>query len=580
MRGEGVKKRINDWTAAIVLICIALLIVLDIMYFFTYSGNVENAFEDSISQTIEQIHLNIMNEFVQMDNMTSYLSLNTTIDRALTVEASTQSVGVQYDEMQQIRPLLRACSTVNRALSVRLYVDDDKLYANEREFFFPMTEITENDLFSDIGFQSSFVMCPENSGGQTVYRIFCIKLIRSLLYFGIRNGAVATVIDESRIWNVLSSFEDEGRSIFLIDADMRILSGGDKSLIGSIRDYQSQIGYEDLIRGKNRLKGGRTIYSKLVGNTGWFIVWELNPRAYPSYRLFGEPVFFAIALSILLLLAMGFVFSYLIRRATARVTALSNVFKGKMQVDIPVTRFPLFKDLDEAINDARDLVQTGYEQIQTQIRMQSQLLQLQINPHFLYNSLDNMLWLIRKGDIQLSEQMINAMSRYLRLILNNGNDIVSLKDEIELMRAYIDMQKISCGNLVVDVMLESGVEELLIPKLTLQPIAENAVIHGIILGRKPTGHIDVLCYTEESILYITVTDNGEGIPEERLKKLNEGYVRTSAYGLYNVDQRIKLFSGSNDYGVSIRSIEGHSTTVTLRIAVRKPEPEQENNNDG
>ena len=322
-------------------------------------------------------------------------------------------------------------------------------------------------------------------------------------------------------------------------------------------------------RGAYQGKSGQIVYTKPVGTTEWNIVCEVQPTAYPGHTVFRGPVFLAFALSCLMLAAMGYVYSRFIQRATDRVNVLSNVFKGETMVELPVTRFPLFKQFDESINNACELVQSGYEQMKLQVRMQSQLLQLQINPHLLYNSLDTVLWLVRRGDTKQSERMISAMSRYLRLILNNGNDTVTLKDEIDLMNAYIEMQKISCPRLVSDFMADQEAESLYLPKLTLQPIAENAILHGIIPDHKPTGRIDVLCYTEDQALYVVITDNGVGIPKEQLAKMAIGFDRTDAYGLYNVDQRIKLFSGGNDYGVSIVSTEGVSTTVTLKIAIKR-----------
>ena len=562
------KMRFDRWSIPLVLISIVLLIALDVLYFVTYTQNVEDAFEESISQTIEQIRLNVMNQFVLMENLTSYLALNSTINRALSPGSAPQSMDAQYDEMQALRALLRACSTVNRDLSSRLYVDSSKMYAHEREFFYPLTELVQNPLFAQVGFQSSFVLYPETVGNNEEYRICCIRLIRSLSNVGTSIGAVATVIDEKDIWSSLSAFETDGRSIYLIDRNMRVISCGDKQLIGRPSALPGQADAAGS-RGAYQGKSGQIVYTKPVGTTEWNIVCEVQPTAYPGHTVFRGPVFLAFALSCLMLAAMGYVYSRFIQRATDRVNVLSNVFKGETMVELPVTRFPLFKQFDESINNACELVQSGYEQMKLQVRMQSQLLQLQINPHLLYNSLDTVLWLVRKGDTKQSERMISAMSRYLRLILNNGNDTVTLKDEIDLMNAYIEMQKISCPRLVSDFMADQEAESLYLPKLTLQPIAENAILHGIIPDHKPTGRIDVLCYTENQALYVVITDNGVGIPKEQLAKMAIGFDRTDAYGLYNVDQRIKLFSGGNDYGVSIVSTEGVSTTVTLKIAIKR-----------
>jgi two-component system sensor histidine kinase YesM len=211
------------------------------------------------------------------------------------------------------------------------------------------------------------------------------------------------------------------------------------------------------------------------------------------------------------------------------------------------------------------------------------MLSSQINPHFLYNTLDSIRWkAIRNKDPEVGEQ-IEALSDLFRHILSRGDDLVTVDQEIRHLETYLFIMnfryrdRISCK-----VHIAEGVRNIPIPKLILQPIVENAIIHGIEKQAGP-GEIDVGIEKKDGLLAIRVTDNGRGIdPEEIRRTLKGGDDSRGGEGglaLKNIDRRIKLCYGE-EYGLEFSGEPGKGTVVRLSIPLKVKERESETPHTG
>ncbi|KAE9628769.1 hypothetical protein GND95_13625 [Defluviitalea raffinosedens] len=203
-----------------------------------------------------------------------------------------------------------------------------------------------------------------------------------------------------------------------------------------------------------------------------------------------------------------------------------------------------------------------------------ELLQAQINPHFLYNTLDTIIWLAESGNPKEVVDMVKALSDFFRTSLNHGNGMFTLKEEERHVKSYLQIQHVRYQDILeYEIDLPDDIKDAIIPKITLQPIVENALYHGI-KNRRGKGKISVTGMREGNDVVISIADNGAGMTPEQLNKittlLNEGHAggkvqkKMDSYGLYNVNQRIKLKFGNN-YGLSISSVYGEGTCVKVRI---------------
>ena len=202
-------------------------------------------------------------------------------------------------------------------------------------------------------------------------------------------------------------------------------------------------------------------------------------------------------------------------------------------------------------------------------RAELALLQAQINPHFLYNTLDTIIWLIEAGKTLEAEEMVSNLSSFFRHSLSRGEDVITLKEEEGHVRSYLQIQQARYKDVMrYSIDIDPGLQQARIPKLTLQPLVENALYHGVKLKRA-LGCITVTGRAEGGDILLRVADDGVGMTPERLEQLRSS--RDSGervgFGLATVDERLRLLFGP-DYGLSIASREGEGTTVTVRIPRR------------
>ncbi|WP_349674715.1 histidine kinase [Lacrimispora sp.] len=202
-------------------------------------------------------------------------------------------------------------------------------------------------------------------------------------------------------------------------------------------------------------------------------------------------------------------------------------------------------------------------------------LQAQINPHFLYNTLNAITWQAADQGAEEISILSNSLGKFFRISLSKGAEIITLREEIEHVTSYLDIQKIryhSKLNYQIDV--EEQWLDLRVIKLILQPLAENSIYHGI-KEKKGTGLIRIYEESQgegsQKTLKLVVWDNGAGIPEDKLKILNETLKkgvtdRLEGYGIYNVNERLRLFYGEN-YGLQFESVEGQWTKAMLTLPV-------------
>lgn len=200
------------------------------------------------------------------------------------------------------------------------------------------------------------------------------------------------------------------------------------------------------------------------------------------------------------------------------------------------------------------------------------LLQAQINPHFLYNTMDTIIWLIEAEKTEEAVDMVSNLSDFFRHSLSKGEDVIILEEEECHVRSYLQIQHVrykSVMDYTVDI--DPALHHALIPKLTLQPLVENALYHGIKLKRS-VGMIQISGKREGSIIVLQVADNGVGMTAERLEALRRAMESNTrvGFGLSAVHQRLQLQFG-REYGLSIFSQYGIGTTVTVRIPYQEKE---------
>lgn len=220
---------------------------------------------------------------------------------------------------------------------------------------------------------------------------------------------------------------------------------------------------------------------------------------------------------------------------------------------------------NQMVDRIRNLKEQVIEEQEDKRKYELQALQAQINPHFLYNTLDSIIWMAETNDSNIVA-MTEALAKLFRISLNKGNEEISLERELEHVKNYLIIQSMRYADkFTYEISAEPGVERCRTIKLILQPIVENCIYHGI-KKKRGTGKITIRAYRREQNLIIEVSDDGCGMPEEICRKILSDEIESenisgSGIGVKNVNERIQLRFGKK-YGLSYSSEEGVGTTVT------------------
>lgn len=233
------------------------------------------------------------------------------------------------------------------------------------------------------------------------------------------------------------------------------------------------------------------------------------------------------------------------------------------EIDNLIDHYNYMVDELELLVEAKYL--SGVELKAAQLRA----LQAQINPHFLYNTLEMINSYAFLEDPQKVEQLVSALSRFYKLSLNHGRDVYQLWQELKLVEAYFEIQKIRYpDSLALTIDVPSSMMQYTIPNITLQPLIENSISHGIMSREDKRGTITIVGRVLESTIQLQVIDDGVGMPPQIVDQLNAGKppedVESSGshYGIYNINERIQNYYGC-DYHLHFESIQGQGTTVTI-----------------
>lgn len=283
-----------------------------------------------------------------------------------------------------------------------------------------------------------------------------------------------------------------------------------------------------------------------------------------------QRIAFVVFVVIALLFIMGIVLSIVIPNSIVRpihhLNEVTNqVAQGDLSVRANIPRGAEVRQLGLSLNSMIIKIENllkAVKEDEEELRVaELELLQAQINPHFLYNTLDTIIWLAETGESHLVVDMVTSLSDFFRTSLNHGDGMFTLEEERKHVGSYLQIQQVRYQDILeYEMTFDSEVLSVLIPKITLQPLVENALYHGI-KNRRGKGKITIHAFRENENLIIEVKDNGIGMTVQRLEQIKK---RQGSYGLFNVHERIKLRFGEG-YGLSVSSVYGQGTCVSVTL---------------
>ena len=280
-----------------------------------------------------------------------------------------------------------------------------------------------------------------------------------------------------------------------------------------------------------------------------------------------------ILLSVIILLRRSFRLTYSITKPVSEILQnIKKVGKGEYKniSAVPADCVEI-QELDAGTRKMagriKGLLENVRKEQEAQHLTELQLIQAQVNPHFLYNTLDTIVWLVEGGMDQDAVDMITSLSVFFRTSLSKGKDIIPLSEEERHTLSYLEIQQSRYRDILeFEINIPAELDNIMVPKLTLQPLAENALYHGI-KNKRGKGKILIEGFDLGEDMMLRVTDNGQGMTPERLHEVQEA-IRTgerAGFGLAAVSERIALYYGPG-YGLKISSTEGEGTVMEVYMA--------------
>ena len=316
------------------------------------------------------------------------------------------------------------------------------------------------------------------------------------------------------------------------------------------------------------------ILGKSVPSSPWTIISYIQSSELQSYTpqtlsLLILAVMTVIFISILLALSLS---RAIVSPIHELVRKMDDVKNGDFSISVPVESPDEIGLLSESFNHLIAKIRSLIDQIyrdQEKLRIaELSVMQAQINPHFLYNSLDSTIWLLKMNQIPKALKMLQALSTLFRVALSKGRSTIPLRQELQHVKSYLTIQHLRYDQKFdYRLQIDEHALEFEIIKVLIQPLVENSIYHGIREDRKIL--IEISVKSGGSNIHIQVKDNGIGIPDNKLKILQEQLdhpyeLPSHGYGLHNANARIKIFYGK-EYGLKIASVYGQGTVVSIEI---------------
>lgn len=400
-------------------------------------------------------------------------------------------------------------------------------------------------------------------------------------------GVILAEIASEKLSEIADRAGNSGGAVFLMDERNRImnlsaltkdLSSKDQTSIEQARKMVEQnlkevpeYGVSHILEDKNRL----VVYQTLE-QADWKIVGVI-PRSeiIRSVRYIKILTIMLIAISVSVSMAVAeLVAESVTKPLSVLADAMEQVRAGNLDVSVHTERKDeigvLYQSFQHMTREMRTMIQTIYEE-QEKLRIEElRALQAQIQPHFLYNTLDSIIWSLRMNQVKESIQMLDALTDFFKITLSKGKDIISMEEEIRHVNSYLRiLHKRYCEKFDYDLNVEPAVLKTKTPKLIIQPIVENAIYHGL----KPAegkGYLYIHVFEQDGNTCVRIEDTGVGISPEQVKQINQELETISSdqsgtgYGIRNVNDKLKIVFGSQS-GVTIQSSKGEGTIVTLLL---------------
>ena len=568
--------------ASFTISALLAVVLTSVTLYVRFSAQLDAAIEEENQMLVEQVNQSLstyLRDMIRLSDSICYnVVKNTDLDREPVSEEMRLLCNTYSDYVENMVLFTGDGQVVATAPAARVRADAEITSA---PWFTSAMERTENLHFGIPAVQTLF-----EDAGHNYKRVVSLSCAVELTQGGdTQLGVLLIDLKYSALAALFQNVKLSGSGyVYLVAGDGTLIYHPDRPLIASGLVAESSLeaaGRPDGIYTEEWNGGRRSAIVRAVGYTGWKVVGVVDQPRFTFGS--GSDLLFVVAIFCAYFELVILLNVFLSKRLTGPIQKLkesvSRVKEGPGAPPIYVGGSSETRELGTAIQGMVDRIQQLADDIvrehEQKVKSERNALQAQINPHFLYNTLDIIVWMIENGQREDAVRAVTALARFFRVSLSKGRNIIPVRDELEHVRNYLLIQEMRYKNkfrYVIDCQPEAA--DLSTIKLVVQPIVENAIYHSMDF-MDGDGLIEIRAGTQDGLLTITVSDNGLGMPPEVVEGLlsqeprpeasrRESGRKGSGIGLRNVQERIRLYFGP-DYGVSIQSEPDEGTVVTLQM---------------
>ena len=564
-----------------------LILVADVLVRNISEKQVSYSAQQSFSQTYEYLSYKVETVLTAAQTVESNQVVQNILLENYTKD-KTHDKRQQYLDMCELEDTLRAIGSANGLYVCTLYVEDNLFYSQQDYYFSSLEDLKGNIEYAALfdGTNTGLWTSPRETLNPTNYQYETIISY----YKPIISEYLNTQIGVQRVSMAASEFSSVLEDALPVQNGLLYIVNTNHQLIGAsdLDRYRKMSGSE--IANKTIERAGQwtmlenqdsmyLCHAQTLANTDWTLVAMIPYEAIMQEENTVRGILFSIAF--LVIAICGVLIYFFSRSVTRRLSILSHtmheVEKGNLQVELKAKDTDeigmLYQSFNFMLRNMKALVKEQYENGKAIKSAELKALQAQINPHFLYNTLDLINWEAMDHNAPEIAEISRALARYYKISLSRGEDIITLNEELRHVETYVQIQNYRFDNRIsLHIDVPEELCSLKIQKIVLQPLVENSILHGMLmLEQGEKGTVTITGWKQSGDLFLTVKDEGVGMPASQLRNIltDKPVVDRHGYGIRNIHKRLQLQYGEK-YGLHFDSTPGKGTTVTIRIPIDPP----------
>lgn len=586
---------LNDIPMHIKMLCVYFLLVAVPLVGFTGFAfvRVNRVVQDqtfAAAQKIsEDIYTNLLSTFSQTEATMDILAHNQLVYRMISANPLEYPLVDQLKDTQQLEETFSHLQKASGASRIAVYTGSEYLYSHQNQDIFSLEDVSQTPWMQTLLLSQSparwFV--PSELGEPDCHVFSNMRILYNTVHLEHPQAVLRVDVDMERIAEYMEAepVTENGVLLLLYHGNV-VLSSGSAHTDSDVMAAQLQAVQPNHWEDVSVNDVPCYLHHRPLAMEGWELA-TLIPKS--DLRQVSRSLSLDLVKIAVILLGIAYGIAYLVSRsALKRLSCLSDAMQAVENGDTSVQLIPQGKDeigqlthsfavMMQQINTFMDEKEAYGREIKN---LELKALQAQINPHFLYNTLDLVNCTALLHNVPEISRVVTSLAKFYKISLSKGREVITLREELRHARIYLDIQNMRFENRVkVQWQADPDILDCQTIKIILQPLIENAIIHGIFEKEEPTGCLSLRAYGQDGDVVIEIEDDGVGM-DEQTRVRNFTYqpgmpgLTPGGYGVCNINERLHLAYGDG-YGLSCESTLGKGTRITVRIPAQKEGHEME-----